>query len=105
GCDTILRTESSDRFKTKTSAVAPWIKSGLMVALKAIRELSGDHANESTLKSLFLVRCLPTNADTKPSPTLNVQICLKLYSRRTTSKSPIYSLRSFDTGGVGSVAR
>src|SRR6185369_9644781 len=76
-----------------------------MVAPKAIREPSGDHANESTLKSFFFVRCLPTIGPLKASETLKVQRWLKLYSLRTTSKSPRYSLRSFATGGAGSVAR
>jgi len=60
------------------------MRSGLTVALNAIRVPSGDQSKEPTLKSLPLVRCTPAAGDAWASSTVTVQRCTKLYSRRTT---------------------
>src|SRR5215510_1962261 len=78
------------------SEVALLMKSGLMVALKAIRFPSGAHENEPTLKSFPFVRCAPVTGAFRASAKTNVQICEWLYSFRTTSKSPRCSLRSLE---------
>src|SRR5262245_9304268 len=77
------------------SEVAPWMRSGLRVAPKAILEVSGDQEKLLTLKSFPLVCDWPDCGDLNASATAMVQRWLWLYSLRTTSKSPRCSLRFF----------
>src|SRR5689334_20830664 len=69
GCETIFLTASSARLRTKMSAVKTLMRSGLIVAPKAMRVESGDQLKSPTLKSLPLVRCLPLAGDSKASAT------------------------------------
>jgi hypothetical protein len=84
GWETILLTPSSTRSRTKMSDVPPWMRSGLIVALKAILFASGDQAKLPTLKSLPLVRRLPGCGAARASATSTVQRWVCVYSRRTT---------------------
>ena len=67
------------------SAVPPWMRSGLIVALKAIFFPSGDQEKEPTVKSFPFVLCRPAWGDFRASATSSVQMWEWVYSLRTTS--------------------